>query len=110
MLWDLLTVLSGASAYSGAWTALRVTGVKGAALVVGVVLGLGIGVACIITIRVASGQALDRISHTGEGAESRTERALRLVYFGAIVWLVISEVLAYQITKVVIRLAMSWQS
>ena len=82
-------------------------GVLGARRVWAVIVGVLVGVACIWLVRQA-GNGLFRVLEKrypceDDASKRKLEQALRVVYFGAFLWLIASGVAGFQATKLFIN-------
>jgi hypothetical protein len=107
-LWDLMTLLSGGAAFGGALAAAKVAGNDRVAIVIAVVLGSLVAVACIALVRVLGRRMITRLypglSDQGNHSQ-RGVSALRLIYTATFVWIVVSGVIGMQIVAIAIRIA-----
>lgn len=99
-LWHLLVLWSGAAAFGAAFSAGRTTAAHASWL--GVVVGLGVGVVCMLTIRWLGSYVTRRIEE--KSIISKKESAYRNLYVVAFAWIIISSVLGFWITKWIIQL------
>jgi len=101
-LWDMLTFMSGCTAWGAAMAAAKSTGTGNARLMVGASVGMALAIGCIFAVR-AAGQRIFR-SIRLEEQTARSEFRLRLVYAAAALWIVLSAILSVPITRLVVRL------
>jgi len=94
-LWDMLTFLSGASAFGGALAAAQIGGEGGFRLVVGISLGVGLGILSVLLARVPGRFVMQSVRREGE---------LRVVYLSTVLWIFASWFLSMKITQIVIQL------
>lgn len=107
-LWDLLTLLSGASAVGGSLAAVRVAERGYVGLAVGLVVGIAIALLCIIAIR-ATGKRIGPklVSNLNEEvpAPPPSGMPLSLVYTLAVVWIFASGAIGMHVVAAILRMA-----
>lgn len=106
-LWDLLTVLSGASAVGGGIAAAKAAKEMGGIyfLTAGAI-GLLVGVGCVWIIRTPGWKLFELLEARAKlesGSSLRMEFAAGAIYLLAFAWLFISIFLGYQITKLFVN-------
>ncbi len=97
-VWDLMVVMSAGSAYGGAIAAGRIDGGGPVRSVVAALLGALTGAFCTV-VHFRVGRRLLALPNLRRGQ-------LRLIYFGAMVWVGVSAALGAVVTLGVMRLAM----
>jgi len=106
-LWDLLTILSGSSAVAGAYVAARRENIAPFYFAAAILAGLTLGALCVWAIRKSGRLVARRWASELQPRTAATRKAkliLASLYVGAVAWLVVSDVIAYQFTKNLIQL------
>jgi len=99
-LWDMLTLLAGVLAFSGAFAAGKEAG-GGVRLVVAVALGAGLGILSTFAVR-RTADYLDRTGHLDVATSTGKNPRVALLYVAVAAWGIISFILSLRITRSVI--------
>ena len=103
-LWDMLTVLAGVLALSGAFTAGKEAG-GGVRFLVAIALGAGLGILSTFAVR-RMADYLEQAGHlhvaTSAGKKNPRRPRLVLLYLAAAAWGIISFILSLRITRSVV--------
>lgn len=105
-LWDLISFLSGATAFGGAFAVAKNSHLRTYEYLVTLVVGLAISVACILVIRAIGGWSLGYLSQVDverQGIFRWKDFAGRCVYLFAFMWLIISSLLSNIITNLFVN-------
>ena len=94
MLWDMLTLMSGAAAVGAALAA-------GHRNVSSWIVGLALGIVCICAVRMVGERVIRRLESSPNGRPV-SESAYRALYLGALLWVVVSAVLGFWIMRLVV--------
>lgn len=101
-LWDLLTLLSGASAIGTAYGAVEDSKIENLDFLIAIIVGVIVSISCIFIVRMFGNWAFQLIPPDIEPHDDLKwwmKLLPSLVGASAFIWLIISGFLGYQITK-----------
>jgi hypothetical protein len=100
-LWDLLTVLCCVMPITGVLVSARLAKVGFGGYALAIAVGLAIGVCCAWTMRTVGKTAG---AHIRRKSESLHERYFRALYFAAMLWIVLADLLGAWVSLALLRL------